>query len=259
MVDLIINGKPVTADEGEMLLAVIRRQNIEIPALCDHPSVEPYGACRLCMVEITKEEWDGWTNHVTSCLYPVESGLIVNTHTPRLHDLRKTLIDLHLARNPNTPLIQQLGQEYGLNRTSYEVVPEPDDCILCGLCTRICDRMGFSAISAVNRGHGKEIAPPLKEAPPDCVGCLACALNCPTDFIEYTDDGNKRTIWGRTFKLIKCEGTGQPGITEEFADYQVKHRNINPDYFKQGDEAHRRETAGSMGRIVQWSREEELS
>jgi bidirectional [NiFe] hydrogenase diaphorase subunit len=257
MVSLIINGKPVQADEGEMLLAIIRRQKIDIPALCDHPAVEPYGACRLCMVEITKNEWDGWTNHVTSCLYPVEQDLIVQTDTPKLRELRQTLIDLHLARNPHTPLIQKMALEYGLTQTSYQVVPEPDDCILCGLCTRICDEMGFSAISSVNRGHGKEIAPPLGEAPPDCVGCLACALNCPTDFIKFTDDGKTRKIWGKKFKLIKCNQTGQATITEEFADYLVNHRGLNPDYFRVGDEAHRRELALTMGKIAHWGREDE--
>ncbi len=76
MLHLTINGKVVKAEQGEMLLAVIRREGIEIPALCHHEAVEPFGACRLCTVEITKEEWDGWSNFVTSCLYPVENDLI---------------------------------------------------------------------------------------------------------------------------------------------------------------------------------------
>ena len=125
MVTLTINGKRVQAHEGEMLLKTIQRENIDIPALCHHDAVEPYGACRLCMVEITKEEWDGWKNHVTSCLYPVEEGLIVNTHTPKVNELRKTLLDLFLASNPNTPKIRALAAEYGVTETSYEEVPEP--------------------------------------------------------------------------------------------------------------------------------------
>jgi NADH dehydrogenase/NADH:ubiquinone oxidoreductase subunit G len=252
MITLTINGKPVQAEEGEMLLAVIRRQNIDIPALCDHPAVEPYGACRLCMVEITKEAWEGWTNHVTACLYPAEADLIVSTHTPKVIALRKTLLDLYLARNPHAELIQRLAAEHGVSATSYETVPEPDDCILCGLCTRICDAMGFNAISSVHRGHGKEIAPPLKEPPPDCVGCLACAINCPTGFIKYTDEGNTRTIWDRKFELITCEETGQKGITREFAEYLVKHRELRADYFRLGGQAHQKETALTMGRITRW-------
>ena len=80
MVHLTINGRIVQAEEGEMLLAVIRREGIKIPAECHHEAVEPFGACRLCTVEITRKEWDGWSNYVTSCLYPVADGLIVEVH-----------------------------------------------------------------------------------------------------------------------------------------------------------------------------------
>ena len=113
------------------------------------------GGCRVCMVEVTKADWNGWSDMVTSCLYPVVEGLIVQTHSTQVIELRKTIIDLMLARNPHTPLIQQLAADYGINSTSFQPVPEPNDCILCGICTRICDTMGFDAISAVNRGHGK--------------------------------------------------------------------------------------------------------
>jgi len=256
MITVTINGKLARAKEGEMLLAVLRREKIDIPALCHHEAVEPYGACRLCMVEITRKEWDGWKNMVTSCLYPVADGLIIQTHTTDLIELRKTILNLYLARCPNTPEIQDLAAQYGVNQTSYEQVADPNDCILCGLCTRICDRMGFSAISAVNRGHGREIAPPLKNAPPDCVGCLACALNCPTNYIKYSDIGYTREIWGRKFELLRDARTGQPTITREFAEYLSKHRNIPQDYFELSDESHRKETALSLGKIAIWSREE---
>jgi NADH dehydrogenase/NADH:ubiquinone oxidoreductase subunit G len=240
-----------------MLLAVIEREGIDIPSTCNHKAVEPYGACRLCSVEITREEWDGWKKQVTSCLYPVEEGLIVTTHTEELIELRKTILDLYMARSPQAKYIQDLAAKYGVFKTSFEEVPDGDDCILCALCTRVCDAMGFHAISTVNRGHGKEIAPPLHKAPPDCVGCLACAQVCPTNFIKYTDDGTTRTIWGKTFELIKCEQTGQPTITREFAEYLSKHRDIPEEYFKTGDEAHRHETARSMGQVAKWERQEQ--
>ncbi|MBU0983603.1 MAG: (2Fe-2S)-binding protein [candidate division Zixibacteria bacterium] len=257
MVTLTINGKLVRAREGEMLLDAIRREGIEIPATCQHEAVEPYGACRLCTVEITKADWGGWKNHVTSCLYPVQEGLIVSTHSEDVIRIRKTILDLFLARCPNAELIQNMAAEYGITRTSYEEVPDGNDCILCGLCTRVCDKMGFQAISTVGRGHGKEVAPPLGEAPPDCVGCLACAQICPTNYIKFTDDGTTRTIWGREFELVKCETTGQPTITKEFAAYLVKHRNIPEDYFTRCDSAHREELAKTMGRITHWGRQEE--
>jgi NADH dehydrogenase/NADH:ubiquinone oxidoreductase subunit G len=256
---MTINGKIAKANEGEYLLAVIRRMGLDVPALCHHEAVEPYGGCRLCTVEITKDEWDGWKNHVTSCLYPVEEGLIVTTDSPKVIELRKNLMDLYLARNPNTPLIQKLAAEHGLTRTTFEAVPESDDCILCSICTRVCDEMGFSAISMVNRGHGKEVAPPLKEPPPDCVGCLACAQACPTGFIPFKDEGTSRTIWDKKFELLTCEKTGRPTITREFAEYLQKHRDIPAEYFSQANEAHRTDLASTMGRIAQWDRTEDRS
>ena len=257
MVTLSINGKLVQANDGEMLLAVIRREGIDIPALCDHKAVEPYGACRLCTVEITKPEWKGWKKLVTSCLYPAEAGLQVSTHTEEVIGIRKTILDLQLARSPKATLIRDLAAQYGIMQTSYDEVPDGDDCILCGLCTRVCDQMGFHAISSVNRGHGKEIAPPLHEAPPDCVGCLACAQVCPTNFIKFTDDGFTRTIWGRKFELLRCEKTGRPTITKEFAEHLSRHRDIPSEYFNLGDLAHRKQTAVTMGKIAAWDRQEE--
>lgn len=256
MVTVTINGKLVKATDGEYLLNVLRREKIDLPTPCQHDAVEPYGACRLCMVEISKQEWNGGTDMVTSCLYPVADGLIVHTHTPALIELRKTLVDLMLARCPETQYVQELASQYGVLRTSYAVNEEPDDCILCSICTRICDTMGFSAISAVNRGHGREIAPPQHQAPPDCVGCLACALNCPTGYIKFKELGHSREIWGRKFELLRDEKTGATTITKEFSEYLIKHREISPDYFKINDDSHRKELALGMGKIAQWSREE---
>lgn len=257
MVNLTINGKLVQATEGEMLLAVIEREGIDVPSTCNHKAVEPYGACRLCTVEITRQEWDGWKKHVTSCLYPVEEGLIVSTHTEEVIVMRRTILDLYLARSPKAKYVQDLAAQFGITKTSFEEVPDGDDCILCALCTRVCDQMGFHAISTVNRGHGKEVAPPLHEAPPDCVGCLACAQICPTNFIKYTDNGTTRSIWDKEFEMLKCEQTDQPTITRAFAEYLSSNRDIPEEYFKRGDLAHREELALSMGKMVQWDRQEE--
>ena len=102
MVHLTINGRVVQATEGEMLLDVIRRLEIDVPAICHHNSVEPFGSCRLCTVEITRADWNGWKNYVTSCLYPVADGLIVSTHNEPVNEIRRTLLDLYLARHPQS-------------------------------------------------------------------------------------------------------------------------------------------------------------
>ncbi|UCC45217.1 MAG: (2Fe-2S)-binding protein, partial [Candidatus Zixiibacteriota bacterium] len=255
MVSLTINGRVVQAREGEMLLAVLRREKIDIPALCHHEAVEPFGACRLCVVEITRPEWDGWCDYVTSCLYPVAAGLIVNTHAPKVNQLRRTILDLFLARHPKCPEIIQLAGEYGVFQTSYETVVDGDNCILCGLCTRICDQMGFKAISTAGRGHGREVAPPLHKPPPDCTGCLSCASNCPTNFIEYAVKGNYLTIWEKKFELIACSECGKPGITKVFAEHLSRQRAVPAEYFDVCDECHRKELTQTMGKIVNWERE----
>lgn len=233
-----------------MLLAVIKREGIDIPALCHHEAIEPTGNCRLCTVEITREEWDGWKKYVTSCLYPVEDGLIVRTHTAELLEIRKTILDLQLARCPDSEYIQKLAEEYGLSKSSYEARPEADNCIMCYACTRICEVLGRNAISAVQRGHKKVIAPPFGEEPPDCIGCLACAQICPTDVIPWRDEDGVRTIWNRKFDLVTCKKCGKEIISREFADFLIEQREIPSEYFDTCDDCKRMETARKMGDII---------
>ncbi|RKX22580.1 MAG: hypothetical protein DRP35_01590 [Candidatus Zixiibacteriota bacterium] len=257
MINITINGRIVQAEEGEYLLSVLKREKIDVPALCHHDAVEPYGGCRLCTVEITKKEWNGWSDYVTSCLYPVEKGLIVSTHSTKVNEIRKTILDLYVARHPNSPEIKELAEQYGVFETTFETIADGDNCTLCGICTRICDEMGFHAISLVGRGHGKIVAPPLNEAPPDCTGCLSCALNCPTNFIKFKDEGDYRTIWGKKFELITCSQCGKKTITKEFAQYLSDNRDIPYEYFEICDECHRKQTALEMGKIANWTREEQ--
>lgn len=255
MIRLTINGRVVQAKEGEYLLSILKREKIDVPALCHHEAVEPFGACRLCVVEVTKAEWNGWCDYVTSCLYPAAEGLIVNTHASKVIELRKSIVDLFLARHPNSLEIKELAAEYGVYETQFETVVDGDNCILCGLCTRVCDAMGFSAISTVGRGHGKEVAPPLKMQPPDCVGCLSCAKNCPTNFIEYTFTNKKVKIWDKEFELLQCRECGKNTIARIFAEHLSDHRDIPFEYFEVCDECHRKELAGTMGRLSNWERE----
>lgn len=255
MVSITINGKIVQAEKGEMLLKVLKREQIDVPALCNHEAVAPHGSCRLCMVEITKQEWNGWSDYVTSCFYPVSEGLIVQTHSNKVNELRRTVLDLFLARHPNSPEIRQLAAEYGVLHTSYETVVDGNNCILCAVCTRICDTMGFHAISTVGRGHGKEVAPPLDMTPAACTGCLSCAKNCPTNYIEFKQNGTKLEIWGKKFDLIACKQCGKTTVTKEFAEYLSKNRDIPFEYFELCDECHRKELTKTMGRITNWERE----
>lgn len=223
MPTLRVDGVRVQVREGATVLEAARAAGAEVPTLCHHEGLEAWGGCRLCLVEITKESWAGPPKIVTSCNYPAEEALIVRTTGERVVATRRVVVDLLLARCPDTPLVRKLAREHGIEATSYEVNPEPTDCVLCGLCTRACDRMGVSAIASVSRGVNRAVAPPFDQPPPDCIGCLACAEICPTGHIAWSEADGRRTIWGRVFEMQRCEGCGSPHLTVPQAAWGREH------------------------------------
>jgi len=249
MVTVTVDGRSVKVREQAYVLEACRLAGADVPTLCHHEAVEPYGACRLCMVEVTRPEWGGHTRMVASCLYPVEDGLIVHTATEKVLDVRRVVIDLLLARCPNTPLVRQMARKLGVEETSYEKAAEPTDCILCGLCTRVCDAIGPAAISAVNRGIGREIAPPFKEPPPACIGCLACAEICPTGHIKYQTSDTSRTIWGKTFEMLRCSRCGRAYVTREQAAFFERTRGIPASYMGLCDSCKRKVLADTAAQL----------
>ena len=191
VVHLTVDDKDIAVSDGQTILeAVERMPGIgNIPALCHHPAVKPYGACRICTVEVS-EDGGSKFKFVAACLYPVKEGLVVKTNTEKVRKLRKGIIELMLARCPNVKRIQELAKEYGVEKPRF--VLGDQDCILCGLCVRACQEiMGKSAISLVNRGIYREVAAPFYayELSGDCIGCGDCAFVCPTDAIEMGPDG----------------------------------------------------------------------
>jgi len=175
MINLTINGAKVGAEEGSTILQVARFYGIDIPTLCYHDELPPYGACRLCMVEVD----DGKrTRLVASCLYPVKVGIKVRTHTKRLIEGRKLILELLLARCPNSKTLQDLACKMGLERVRFPM--EDEDCILCGLCVRMCaELMGSGAIGFVGRGQDREVTTPFHMASEICRNCGACMYICP--------------------------------------------------------------------------------
>ena len=176
---LKIDGQDVTAKEGATILDVAKNMGIKIPTLCYHKALSPFGSCRLCSVEIIDKR--GRSRIVTSCNYPVEEGLVVYTKSEKTIKVRKLLLDLLLARTPNVQKIKDLALEYGVEKTSFWIADENEDCILCGLCTRVCDELvGVNAIDFAKRGVEREVTTPYHTFSNDCIGCGACATICPT-------------------------------------------------------------------------------
>ncbi|MBI4863389.1 MAG: (2Fe-2S)-binding protein [Candidatus Riflebacteria bacterium] len=251
LVKIKIDEKEYEVPRGRYLLAICQENGIPIPTLCHHESVEPWGGCRLCVVEFRKKRWDSWwTELATACLYPAEDGLCVWTRSEKVMKARRTILDLLLARCPGSEVITKIAAEHGVYQTSFAKREGEDNCILCGLCTRVCDRVGARAIATALRGALKEVSTPFGEPPPDCLGCLSCAHVCPTHTIGHTEADGKRTVWGRTFELVRCSGCGAASVTREQVEYAVRTKNLSPEYFVKCDACKRRESAATFAGLL---------
>lgn len=175
-----VDGKEVKATEGMTVLEAAQSAGIVIPTLCHHEKLEPYGACRICTVEV---EVRGWAKLVAACLYPLEPDLIVRTRTEQVDKIRKTILEFLLAHAPNSPQLQELAQEYGADRDRFE--KESSFCILCGLCERYCAEVKKKhAVGFVNNGARREIAFIPEIAAKECSDCKECFPLCPTSYLQ---------------------------------------------------------------------------
>ncbi len=175
-----IDGTEVQATEGMTILEVAQGEGIFIPTLCHHEKLEPFGGCRICIVEV---EDRGWTKLVVSCVFPAQNNIKVRTRSEKVDRIRKTIIELLMAHAPDSPQLTEMAKEYGAVRDRFE--KDPSFCIHCGLCVRYCAEVAKkNALGFVDRGINKEISFIPEIAAKECNDCKACFPLCPTSYLQ---------------------------------------------------------------------------
>jgi NADH dehydrogenase/NADH:ubiquinone oxidoreductase subunit G len=175
MITFRMNGLEVKVEEGSTILDAARFYGLEIPTLCHNDGLTPFGGCRLCVVEIG----EGLRSKlVSACTYPAEEGLVVRTDSARVWASRRMMIELMLAMAPGSKVLQDMASQFGVTKVRF--TPRDGECVLCGLCTRICaEQMDAEAIGFQQRGHKRKISTPFDMRSEVCRLCGACMYICP--------------------------------------------------------------------------------
>jgi len=245
MVTLTINGTQLEVPQGTTILEAAQRLGIWIPTLCHHEALTPYGGCRLCAVEVTR---DGATQIVSSCSYEAAEGIDVTTDTQRVQEIRKFIVELLLAEAPGAAVLQDLAQELGVVQPA-RFEPRNELCVACGLCVRACrEIVGVSAIDFAKRGYEKTAASPFFERSDECIGCGTCVAICPTGAISMQDiaEGETGTVpdgetvngparimenWKVGLQVKRCAKCGEPFAPQFQLDHITKQASLPPDFF----------------------------
>ncbi|HPS20080.1 MAG TPA: NADH-dependent [FeFe] hydrogenase, group A6 [Candidatus Omnitrophota bacterium] len=243
---VIIDGREIPIEGERNLLEVIRKAGINIPTFCYHSELSVYGACRLCMVDV---EGRGL---VSSCSTPPEAGMKIRTNTEEIRSMRKITIELLLANHdqncPTCPKntmcqLQNLAKNLGIKKvrfkntaarapiddTSLSIVRDPNKCILCGDCVRMCSEVqGVGVIDFAYRGSESMVVPSFKKNldSVECVYCGQCSRVCPTgaltpkpetDLVWKALDDKKKIVVAQIAPAVRVAigemFTLQPGVT----------------------------------------------
>ncbi len=181
MVNLTINGEKYTVSENSTVLEAAQQAGISIPTLCSHKDLSPYGACRLCLVEVRR---NGRSVITTSCNTPVEEGMAVITETEEVLATRKTMAELMVSRCPEVPAIQRMALSLGVTEPAFSTENPKEDCILCGMCVRACDEIAHEhVLGFVGRGPDREVTTAFDVRQDVCDSCNKCVPYCPTGAI----------------------------------------------------------------------------
>ena len=230
-VTLTINGRQVSVPAGTTVLEAASMQGINVPTLCHDPELTKPGACRICVVEIK-----GWRNLPPSCVTAVAEGMEVETHSEAVAEARRTIIDLLLANHPEDCMTcQKFGScrladyayEYGVRKTTFTgdkksfpfdessavITRDPNKCILCGKCVRVCDEIvGRHIVDFMDRGFITNVGPThemgLGEADAQCVNCGSCVAVCPVGALTEKNMQGKGRAWEVTKVKTTCPYCG---------------------------------------------------
>jgi iron-only hydrogenase group A len=235
-----VNNKKIRAEKGETILSALNRNGIIIPTLCRMKEFTPTGACRMCVVEV-----EGRDRLVTACSQPVEEWMKIKTHSPRVIQARKTIVELLLSNHPDDCLycdrnlnceLQRLSEELNirerrirgrkikprLDQSSPAIVRELSKCILCGRCVRVCEEVvTATSLDFINKGRATHVGAAMDRDFnfSSCVHCGQCVLVCPTgalhekhNITEVQEFLNKPDI----IKVIQYSPMVTAGIAEEF-------------------------------------------
>jgi len=215
MITLTINGLPVAVEEGETLLEAARFLGFPIPTLCHMDGLSPYGACRLCVVEIGAGPK---ARLVSSCTYPAQEGLKVRTASARVLRARKMILELLLASCPQSKPIQDLASAHRVTQQRFR--QEHEDCILCGLCVRMCEeQMMAKAIGFRGRGETRSIGTPFDIKSEQCRLCGGCIYVCPACQLRCTYTEPDKAICGG------CANLSPPCVEKEQFDDMMCYMN----------------------------------
>lgn len=221
MPTVTIDGCKVKVKKDATILDAAQKAGIWIPTLCYHPAISCEASCRLCMVELDRGDW---RQLVTACNYPVRHDIVVYTSEQVAQQARRGVMELLLARAPESQELKVLAERMGVKGTRYPNVTESQrNCILCGLCVQVCEQIiGQSAIGFAARGVERAVAAPFRQASEDCIGCGACAAVCPVGTIKVRIHKDQQEIEISPFKsrakLLMCQACGAPVVSVQVSE-----------------------------------------